>query len=243
MLYDFNGNPIKPLAQMSEGEIKEQFKIRCSSLDEFLKNGRNKETFGETAKSLILKMAMELCYNTRLGFTGSKQTEKGNLLENDSIELLNCYAIESYTKNEVRFTNECITGCPDIIDVEKSCVIDIKTSYTLDSFYKERFGKGADYTNQLRGYLFLLGADYGFTCHTLLNTPKELWKFGDNESMHNYDHIPASDRIIISNMVKRDTEWEEALVARHQVATQLFLNYIDDFMSVGRHIPSLEDVA
>lgn len=76
MLYDFNGNPIKPLAQMSEDEIKEQFKIRCSSLDEFLKKGRNKETFGETAKSLILKMAMELCYNTHLGFTGSKQTEK-----------------------------------------------------------------------------------------------------------------------------------------------------------------------
>jgi len=86
----------------------------------------------------------------------------------------------------------------------------------------------------------LLGADYGFTCHTLLNTPKELWKFSDNESMHNYDHIPASDRTIISNVVKRDTKWEEALVERHKLATQLFLNYIDDFMSPSRHVPSLE---
>lgn len=105
-------------------------------MDDFLKKGRNKdEIFGETAKSLILKMVMELCYNTRLGFTGSKQAKKGNILESDSIELLNCYAIESYAKNEVCFTNECITDCPDIIDVEKSYMIDMKTSYMLDSFY------------------------------------------------------------------------------------------------------------
>ena len=79
-----------------------------------------------------------------MGFTGSKQAKKGNILKSDSIELLNCYAIESYAKNEVCFTNECITDCPDIIDVEKSCVVDIKTSYTPDGFYKERFSKGSD---------------------------------------------------------------------------------------------------
>lgn len=238
MYIDVFGKPVAPIKHLTEEQLTTLFLVRCSSLKEFMSKGRGKtELWGDTAKGFIMQMANEICYGMNIDGVAAKTTAKGLILEDDSIELVNRVFFEDYTKNEVRKANGIITGCPDIIDRQKRLIIDIKSSYTLESFAKERYGKGSDYTNQLRGYLWLYEQDMGCTAHTLLNTPKELWKYGDTATMHNFDHIPAEDRVIISNVVYRDVAWEKEVAERHAQGLELFLTYIDKFKNEGRALP------
>lgn len=238
MYSDIFGKEVPLLKNLTQEKLTALFVIRCSSIKEFMAKGRAKsELWGDTAKGLIMQMANEICYATNIQTNATKTIAKGVVLENDSIELVNRMYFENYTKNDLRLSNGIITGCPDIIDHGKRMIIDIKSSYSLDSFAKERFGKGTDYTAQLRGYLWLYDMDYGCTAHTLLNTPKELWKYGDTASMHNYDHIPAEDRVIIGNIVYRDIAWEQEVAERHAIGLSMFLEYVEVFRNNGRELP------
>lgn len=238
MYHDVFGNPVAPLKSLTDNDLAKLFLVRCSSIKEFNSKGRGKtEMWGETAKGVILQIASEICYGMNIDQKAYKNTAKGLILEDDSIELVNRVYFENYHKNDIRKSNGVITGCPDIIDFHQSLIIDIKSSYTIDTFAKERFGKGEDYTSQLRGYMWLFEIDRACTAHTLLNTPKSLWKFGDTATMHNYDHIPAEDRVIIDNVVYRDITWEEELKNRHAEGLEIFMQYIDDFKNKGRELP------
>lgn len=238
MYRDVFGNAVPALKNLTIEQLKALFLVRCSSIKEFMSKGRAKsELWGETAKGLIMQMANEICYGMNIDSKSYKNTAKGIILEDDSIGLLNRVFFENYTKNSERRQNGIITGCPDIIDYNQSLIIDIKSSYTIDSFAKERFGKGEDYTAQLRGYMWLFEIERACTAHSLLNTPKELWKYGDTATMHNYDHIPAEDRIIISNVVYRDIAWEQELADRYSEGLEMFLQYVEDFKNNGRDLP------
>ena len=54
-------------------------------------------------------------HNAPSKFSGSKETRKGNLVEDDAIMFLMQQEFISAKKNEIRFTNDYLTGQPDII--------------------------------------------------------------------------------------------------------------------------------
>lgn len=100
----------------------------------------------------------------------TKQMKKGVEVEDDSIKLLNEYWGTNYSKNQDRFTNEYITGHPDIIEDNK--VVDIKSSYDLWTFMSNLPDKlDSLYYWQLQSYLWLTGKEIGHIAYCLSNTP------------------------------------------------------------------------
>ena len=55
--------------------------------------------------------------------------------------------------------------------------------------------------------------------------------------MHNYDHIPAEDRVIIGNIVYRDIAWEQEVAERHAIGLSMFLEYVEVFKNNWRELP------
>lgn len=100
----------------------------------------------------------------------TKQMKKGVEVEDQSIELLNKYWGTNYSKNQDRFTNDFITGHPDILDSNK--VVDIKSSYDLWTFLGNLPDKLDNlYYWQLMSYMWLTGATKGHIAYCLSNTP------------------------------------------------------------------------
>ena len=100
----------------------------------------------------------------------TKQMKKGVEVEDQSIELLNKYWGTDYSKNQDRFTNDFITGHPDILDSNK--VVDIKSSYDLWTFLGNLPDKLDNlYYWQLMSYMWLTGATKGHIAYCLSNTP------------------------------------------------------------------------
>jgi hypothetical protein len=100
----------------------------------------------------------------------TKQMRKGIEVEDDSIALLNKYWSKNYEKNKERFTNDFITGHPDILEEGK--VVDIKSSYDIWTFLSNLPDKLDNlYYWQLMSYMWLTGATKGHIAYCLSNTP------------------------------------------------------------------------
>ncbi len=144
----------------------------------------------------------------------SRYTDKGNIVENESIELaqqvLDCGFMH---KNEEHFSNDYLTGTPDVNT--NDILLDIKSSYdgTTFPFFAEEIPT-KDYYYQLQGYMALTGKTESLLVYCLTNTPSEIvedevrrehWKNHlideseelrqEVEAKHNFDHIPTEKRI------------------------------------------------
>ncbi len=112
------------------------------------------------------------------GAERSKYTMKGKLVEDDSITMLSRIDSLSYKKNDLRFTNNYLTGEPDIIvskDGIASKIIDIKSSYDFATLLSN-IGSPLNslYKYQVQGYMALTGASEGEVCYCLVNMPQEI---------------------------------------------------------------------
>jgi transcriptional regulator with XRE-family HTH domain len=101
--------------------------------------------------------------------------EKGALVENLSIEMLNRLDGTSYSKNEGKFTNEYLIGIPDIIDYENRVVVDVKSSWNIESFMQNVNKElNIDYWWQVQGYMAILGFDKAEVSFCLISTPEHI---------------------------------------------------------------------
>lgn len=182
--------------------------IRCSSLDDIMTNGRVKTDLSATAKTVIEKMAIENRFNTPISFT-NKYIKKGIECEQDSIDLFNMVFFKALVKNSERKSNEFITGECDLIDGD--LIIDIKTSWDIKTFAMQRIDPTI-YEWQLRGYMWLYDKPRACTVHCLVNTPLHLCKHDDG--VHEFDHIPPQERVMVGNVVYRDEAKETAMIER-----------------------------
>jgi hypothetical protein len=99
--------------------------------------------------------------------------KKGVEVEQESIDLLSMYLKMPFNKNEQRFTNDFISGSPDIIDNER--IIDIKSSYDLWTFIGNIPDKlDSLYYAQLQSYMWLTNATKGMIAYCLCNTPDSI---------------------------------------------------------------------
>lgn len=148
---------------------------------------RNKtDLISKTTQSFLEIWIKEQVYNRPKEFS-SKYTQKGKEVENEAIEFASKYLdIGLIFKNEKNFSDEFITGSPDII--LHDTVIDIKSSWDCFTFpLLDMECPNDDYYWQLQGYMALTGKPQARLVYVLCDTPSMLiddeirrqsWKMG-----------------------------------------------------------------
>lgn len=110
----------------------------------------------------------------------SKYLDKGNEVEDDSILFLNSQLLTDYVKNEEYFSNDFMTGTPDI---DADIIIDMKNSYDYSTFplFADEIDN-MDYYYQLQGYMELCDKDDAMLVYCLMDLPDHLIE-GEARSM------------------------------------------------------------
>jgi hypothetical protein len=196
-------------------------KFRASSLGKLMTSSRTKgEALSQTAKSYIIQKAKEDFFEYRSELN-SKYIIKGLTQEQDSIDLLNLVRLEDYKKNEDRVENEWLSGCCDIIT--ETSIIDIKTSWSLDTFPATTYELKdlSDYEWQGRAYMWLYDMPSFELCYVMVTTaPELLWEY-ENGALHYVEHI-APEKRITSITFERDKEIEIQMAERLILATEFY---------------------
>ena len=196
-------------------------KFRASSLGKLMTSSRTKgEALSQTAKSYIIQKAKEDFFEYRSELN-SKYITKGLAQEQDSINLLNLVRLEDYKKNEERVENEWLSGCCDIIT--DTSIIDIKTSWSLDTFPATTYELKdlSDYEWQGRAYMWLYDMPKFELCYVMVTTAPEIMGEYENGALHYVDHI-APEKRITSITFERDKEIEIQMAERLILATEFY---------------------
>ena len=208
------------------------FIVRASQCSALMTNSRSKgELLSETAKTMIETAAIAVLFGESDEFS-SKYTDKGIVMEQTAIEMLNRNLFRAYVKNEHRFIAHRFAGTPDIID--GYTVRDIKCSWsrftfpwTAEQALKEL--KKGGYEQQVRCYMMLIGAEEAWVDFVLLSTPEELLR--DYEfDIHDVEAIPEHMRIT-SVRFERDEGWEEEINQRWEAAREYYRSFIEKIFS------------
>jgi hypothetical protein len=200
-------------------------KIRCSSLPKIMTNSRTKDGgLSETAKSEMIKIAKEDFYGYSSQMS-NKYVEKGIEVEDKSIELLSLVKFGQYTKNKVRVNNDFLTGECDINDEVNDEIIDIKSSWSLETFPALPSDINIkDYEMQLRGYMMLYNRSKASVCYCMVSTPEGLTMY-ENKLLHEVDHIDPFARVTMLT-IERDLEIEKQIEERCKLAIEFYYDYI-----------------
>ena len=196
-------------------------KFRASSLGKLMTSSRTKgEALSQTAKSYIIQKAKEDFFEYRSELN-NKYITKGLAQEQDSINLLNLVRLEDYKKNEDRVENEWLSGCCDIIT--DTSIIDIKTSWSLDTFPATTYELKdlSDYEWQGRAYMWLYDMPSFELCYVMVTTAPEIMGEYENGALHYVDHI-APEKRITSITFERDKEIEIQMAERLILATEFY---------------------
>jgi hypothetical protein len=196
-------------------------KFRASSLGKLMTSSRTKgEALSQTAKSYIIQKAKEDFFEYRSELN-NKYITKGLAQEQDSIDLLNLVRLEDYKKNEERVENEWLTGCCDIIT--DTSIIDIKTSWSLDTFPATTYElkDTSEYELQGRAYMWLYDMPKFELCYVMVTTAPEIMGEYENGALHYVDHI-APEKRITSITFERDKEIEIQMAERLILATEFY---------------------
>lgn len=133
----------------------------------------NEPNLSKTCITYLRKWADEKIYKRKVQFS-SKQTDKGNLVEDASIDYASIHLEWGLvSKNLERFHNEWAHGEPDL--VLENEVPDIKSSYTHETFplYSPEL-ENKDYEWQDLVYQWLTGIQKGSIVFVLTSMPDEM---------------------------------------------------------------------
>lgn len=167
----------------------------------------------ESAKTLAKKMYWENEHGIKKEYT-SKYFDKGNENEPVSIALAQrVNAWERIDKNEKHYTNEYLTGTPDLVYTD--LLPDIKTSWTALTFpiFEDELPDN-NYYWQVQSYLALTGIKKAVITYCLVDTPEllvmdEIYKYARINGLietpadvelnirhaHNYSRLPEGLRV------------------------------------------------
>jgi hypothetical protein len=208
--------------------------FRCSALGRLMTNDRSGKKMGETAKSYLQELYMEVKFGIRKDVL-SKFINKGLMVEESAIALLSKVHGDFYTKNDEWFSNQYISGTPDII--QDGIIRDIKSSWdanTFPMFDTELPNK--HYFYQMQGYMWLTDCEIAYVDYVLIDTPDQLiedekrrtaWKMGllddvsheyleaceQIDKTHRFSQIPDELRVK-SFEIKRDEDVIESMKSR-----------------------------
>ncbi len=203
-------------------------KIRCSAIGKIMTSPKSKgEVLSQTTKTYLQELAIEETFNIRKEFS-SRYTDKGNEVEDLSIALCNDVLNLGFIyKNEEHFTNDWITGTPDVNTSE--ILLDVKSSYDATTFpFFDTKLINKSYFYQMHGYMWLTGKEESLLCYCLIDTPlqivedeirREHWKASLIEesldlrafvqAKHTFGHIPKEKRLKVFKIAKDEKVIEE----------------------------------
>jgi len=122
----------------------------------------------ETARKQSVTKEMDMEY-----------TQKGKMVEEESITLLSMVDFEIYSKNQERVSNDYLSGEPDIYLGEHILaaqkITDIKSCWDYPGFLKKihkKIDNGYDY--QIKGYCDITGAPVGEIAYCLVDMPDSI---------------------------------------------------------------------
>lgn len=144
----------------------------------------------EGAKSYVKSLVKQRCFDYSLDFD-SKQTAKGTMVEDENIVLYNKVFFTDYVKNTNRIIGEFIEGECDIDAEPEDMIVDIKSSYTKETFpATEEDIQVGGYEWQGRGYMKLYKRSKFRLAFGLVSTPFELLRHEKNLSLHIVEDNP-----------------------------------------------------
>ena len=216
------------------------FRVRCSALGKVMTSPRSKsEILSQTAKTYVEEQVLLAKYGIVKTFN-SRYTDKGNLVEDESIKLASeVLELGFILKNDEHFSNDWVTGTPDVNTA--SLILDVKSSWdatTFPFFATEIPTK--DYYYQLQGYMWLTGKQKSLLVYCLVNTPIDMvqdeirrahWNanlleesldlIDEVQKRHNFDHIPDNRRVKVFE-VERDDEVIEQIKERVELCREYY---------------------
>lgn len=151
-----------------------EFKIRCSQIGKIIGTGK-KNPLTQTAMSYCKTWLKEQLYSRHCEFR-SKYTEKGHIVEDESIDFIGeQLGLGFLLKNDRQFENDYFTGEPDVIPPNIDLVIDAKNSWSWEAFpILESEIPTSDYYWQLQGYMNLTDRHHSKLVYVLSDTPQHL---------------------------------------------------------------------
>jgi len=216
------------------------FRVRCSALGKIMTSPRSKsEILSQTAKTYVEEQVLQAKYGIVKTFN-SRYTDKGNLVEDESIKLASdVLDLGFILKNDEHFTNDWVTGTPDVNTDD--ILLDVKSSWdatTFPFFATEIPTK--DYYYQLQGYMWLTGKQKSLLVYCLVNTPLDMvqdeirrahWNanlleesldlIDEVQKRHNFDHIPDNRRVKVFE-VEREDEVIEQIKERVELCREYY---------------------
>lgn len=192
----------------------------------------------EGQKKLLAKVAAYATYGRRPDIT-TKYFTKGNEVEKKSRELLGEIMGVFLSQDSERLSNAYVTGKRDI---KGDIIIDIKSSYTLDTFRNHLVESASDiYLYQLDSYMDLWDAKESILAYCLIDTPGQLiedeirrlnWK----EPILNFEGQVLDDKIeVVKDLVLEHIYTREGLEKFCQSSANVYIEWFTDFIEIPKH--------
>ena len=190
--------------------------LRASSIGNIMAYPE-KDTLADGAKTYLEKLASQYILDWRENLN-TFEIEKGKVCEDISIDLYNLNQDTFYMKNTARISNDLMTGECDILDQEKSLVIDIKTAYSKKTFPMFLTASKL-YEWQLRAYMHLYNVNQAELAYCLVDTPEDLRKKTDPQHWHEVSDVDLKYRVSTLR-IARDEVKEQQLLNRLSLCSQ-----------------------
>lgn len=192
--------------------------IRCSSIhkivgDPKLKADKDEGKLSQTAKSHVIELAKQEIVGFA-NFDGSRETEKGNALEQYAIEASGLMRALHFEKNQERKENGYISGECDIYYPARRLIVDTKCSWDIYThpWFKceaEAKVKSAGYDWQMQGYMWLFDCDVAEVDFWLFPCPENLLGYGDVDKLiTSIEAIPLHQRLTTVTIKRDDSKIE-----------------------------------
>lgn len=203
--------------------------FRCSSIGKLMTEPKTLKEgpLSVGAKTYIRELAAQEIFGVDFEVS-SKYLEKGNIVEPESIALLNRVRGLDLVKNTERRSNEWLTGECDLFDASRRRGHDLKSPWSVATFpICEADCVDKLYEWQMRGYMALWDADEWEVNYALVDTPENLIGY-EPLAMHVVGHIPEHMRLT-SWTVFRNLEKEQAMYEKVKHARAYFAEVIEEF--------------
>jgi len=217
--------------------------FRCSSIGKLMTEPKTKSEgpLSVGAKTYIRTLAAQSILSIDFEVS-SKEMEKGLLVEQQAIEMLNRVRGLSLTKNTERKTNEWLTGEADLFNAPARCGHDLKCSWSAATFPITLADcKDTLYEWQMRGYMMLWDADQWEVNYALVTTPEHLTKW-EPLFMHFVDHIPEHMRLT-TWVIQRDADKEARIIEKVKAAREYYAEVIAEFAATHQPVRHVQGVA
>lgn len=185
------------------------------------------ETLSVGAKTYLKKYAREFLFSYSPDFS-SPPMRKGNMCEQDSIDLYNKVFLTRHTKNTERRQNEFLTGECDIYEPAKRTK-DIKTSWSLETFpilSEDCHNPLYEWQGRAYGLLWpdVEGHEVAFC---MVSTPEELIRY-EQMAIHEVAHHHPAKRVT-TIYYPRDEALDRKLEAKCRAAQKYLAQIVDQF--------------